>query len=404
MSKLTQSFLSKLKPDTTDRLLWDDAIPGFGVRIKSSGSVSFLIQYRNSGGRSRRYTLGRYGKLTLVEARKLAQRLFAQVAEGADPAEDRASKRNAPTIADLAGRFLTEYAEVHKKQSSVKEDRRIIENTIKPRLGGHKTADITRADIAKLHNAMRATPYEANRTVALLSKMFNQAELWGLRPDGSNPCRHVKRFRERQRERFFSAEELQAIGAVLERAAESGLVSVSCVVVVRLLALTGCRLGEILALNWDDVDLESRTIRLRDAKTGDRAVVLSALAAVLLQSLPRIGPFVVHGRDPDKRLSVNIIEKAWCKIRTQAGVENARLHDFRHTFGTYGGQGGHNAFLIRDLLGHRTLAMTGRYVERDNDPLRAASDQVASRIAAAMEGQQAAEIIPLTKKKSQKLS
>jgi integrase len=148
-------------------------------------------------------------------------------------------------------------------------------------------------------------------------------------------------------------------------------------------------LGEILALRWADVDLKAGLLRLPDSKTGAKTVPLGAPARVLLADLPKKGAHVVCGADPKQPLSVSALEKAWASLRVKAETPDARLHDFRHTVGTYGGAAGFNAFIIRDLLGHKTLAMTGRYVEKDADPLQRAADAVANRIAAAMEGKQA---------------
>ena len=397
MAKLTQSYLSKLNSDGCDRIVWDDALPGFGVRIKPLGAISFLVQYRNEGGRSRRYTLGRYGKLTADEARKAAKKVFANILGGADPAELKAAKRTAPTTGDLCDRYLADHAATHKKPSSVREDKRLINAVIKPAIGNLKTENVARADIAKLHNSKRATPYEANRALALLSKMFNLAELWSLRPDGSNPCRHIKRFQEQKRERFFNAGELKRIGAVLTAAEAENRFGICSLIAIRLLALTGCRVSEILSLRWESIDFEAGVIRLSDAKAGARDVALPTSAQVVLADVPRVGEFVVTGNDISRPLSSNTLSRVWAKIREAAEISDGRLHDFRHTVGTYGGQAGLNAFMVRDLLGHKTLAMTGRYVERDSDPMKKAADQVAGRIAAEMEGTESADIVPMLK-------
>jgi integrase len=219
--------------------------------------------------------------------------------------------------------------------------------------------------------------------------MFNLAEAWGLRPDGSNPCRHVKRFREAKRERFFSGDELKAVGAALAKAEAKGKESRAALLALRLLALTGCRVSEIVSLRWENVDLKAGLIRLPDAKAGARPVALPAPAQAILAERAKESGCVIEGRKPGKPLSRFDLDNAWRRIRKAAKLEDARLHDFRHTVGTYGGQAGYNAFLVRDLLGHKTLAMTGRYVEKDADPLKRAADAVANRIAAAMQGKQA---------------
>ncbi len=267
------------------------------------------------------------------------------------------------------------------------EDRRLIERRVRPALGTTKADAVTRADVMRLHHSMRATPYEANRTLALLSKLFNLAEAWRVRPLHSNPCTHVKRFAERKRERFFSAEELGRLGKALTEAEHAQSEKPGAIAAIRLLAFTGCRRGEIVGLRWEYVDLEAGVLRLPDAKAGARTVALGAPAAALLAELPRKGEYVIPSPfSSDQPLSFTALEDAWNRVCTSARIPDARLHDLRHTVGTYGGQARLNAFMIRDLLGHKTLAMTGRYVERDTNPLRAAADQVSARIAAAMSG------------------
>lgn len=205
--------------------------------------------------------------------------------------------------------------------------------------------------------------------------MFNLAELWGLRPDGSNPCRHVKHYPERKRDRFLTPDELGRVGQVLAEFEEGDFLDRNYAAAIRLLALTGCRFGEILSLQWKWVNILAGTLDLPDAKAGGRRVPLGAAALELLLSLQTAaaGPWVVAGASADQPMNKPSLEHAWVRIRKSARIEDVRLHDFRHTVGTYSGQAGHNAFVVRDLLGHKTLAMTSRYVGTDIDPLRAAA-------------------------------
>jgi integrase len=391
--KLTKRVVERASPaGNRDVWLWDKEMPGFGLRIKSSGVRSYIVQYRNTGGRTRRLALGRHGILTPEQARETARQRLAEAKRGSDPSADRHAVRKSCTVDQLCERYLREHAEPHKKASSVAEDRRLIKRRVRPTLGKMKADAITQDDVMRVHHSLRATPYEANRMLALLSKVFNLAEAWKVRPRHSNPCEHVKRYAERKRERFLSREELSRLGGVLAEAERTRTERPGVIAALKLLAFTGCRRGEVLALRWDYVDLEAGEVHLPDAKAGERTVTLGAPALALLAELPRVGPFVVTGVEADQPLKPSTLEEAWWRICERArivdakGEPSARLHDLRHTVGTYGGQSGLNAFMVRDLLGHKTLAMTSRYVERDTKPLRAAADQVSEKIAAAMSG------------------
>ncbi|HEX7776230.1 MAG TPA: integrase arm-type DNA-binding domain-containing protein, partial [Parvibaculum sp.] len=201
--RLTKQFVDALKPSSEEIFAWDSELKGFGVRVKPTGIKTYFLQYRNKQGRSRRYTLGRHGVFAPEEARKLARLRLADIQYGEDPAADRKSAREAPTMSELCERYLAEHSEPHKKPSSVREDRRLIVKRINPAIGALSVESVTRADVMKLQHAMRKTPYDANRMLATLSKMFNLAEAWGLRPDGTNPVRYVQRFPERKRDQFL---------------------------------------------------------------------------------------------------------------------------------------------------------------------------------------------------------
>lgn len=383
--RLTKRLVESLQPGPVgDRVVWDGDIPGFGIRVKPNGSRSYLIQYRNAGGRSRRFTLGRHGVLTAETARDLAREKLADVRKGGDPASERAARREAPTIALLCDRYLAEYSELHNKPSSVRQNRGIITRRIKPAFGGMKISELTRDDVMRFHGSLHGTPYDANRCLALISKMMNLAEVWGLRPLNSNPCRHVRRFKEEKRSRFLTHAELARVGEALAKAETERQVRPSVALAIRLYLLTGCRRGEVLNFEWAHVDFGRGTVRLVDAKTGGREVPLGTAALDLLRSAPRSGRYVVAGPQADKPLGANTVEDGWAKIRQRAGLDDVRIHDLRHTLGTHAALSGANAFVVRDLLGHKTLTMAGRYVERYIDPLRAAADDVTGKIAAAM--------------------
>ena len=420
MAKLTKRFVERVAPADKDLVLWDDVLPGFGLRVKASGVRSYVIQYRNVQGRSRRFTIGRHGILTPDEARKIAKDKLRAVAAGEDPAADRKAARSALDMAALCDRYLEEHVAVHNKPKTEKGCRSVVDLYIKPSLGSRKVAGVDFADVDKLHRSMKDTPRQANLTLSVLSKMLNLAERWEYRPLGSNPCKLIERYPENERERFLSEKELARLGAALDAAEKDGSASLDVCNALRLLALTGCRLNEVLGLRWDDVDFASSSLWLQDAKSGPRSHSVGALALALLDTIPRVdgSPAVFHGGD-DGRLADFTLQKAWRGqkarpkqkaapgqkaqpgqkakhgIRDVAGLKDVRIHDLRHTVGTYASQTGANAFLIRDKLGHSAVATTNRYVNKSDGPLRVLSDKVESRIGAAMRGEEPAEVVEL---------
>ncbi len=283
--KLTKRTVEAIAVGEADVLLWDDTLRGFGVKVTPKGVRVYVLQY-SFGGRSRRVTIGRHGELTVEEARRKALGLRAAVANGADPAGVRATDRAVPLLAEFAQRYLSEHAAVKKKPLSLAADERNLRNHILPAMGRLKVSAIARADVVRFHQSMKAKPGAANRCLALLSKMFNLAEKWGIRPDGSNPCRHVEKYPERSLERFLSLAELARLGAALREAEEKGE-HPSVIGALRLLTFTGCRRNEILTLRWEHVDLAGGCLRLPSSKTGKRVVPLGAPALAVLAALPR---------------------------------------------------------------------------------------------------------------------
>ncbi len=378
---------------------YDLKVRGLAVQVTTNGVVSFQL-YRKVKGRPERITLGRFPDLTIERARARAAELNNAIAQGANPAEAKRAYKGTPDLTSFANRYLTEYAQDRKKARSTAEDRRILNKTILPAFGSRKVAEVTRADVLKLHASMRATPYQANRVVALLSKMFNLAEAWGLRPDSSNPCRHVARFKEAKRERFLSSAELACLGKVLTEAERYEVESPSAVAAIRLLLFTGCRLSEILTLRWQEVDSERTCLRLADSKTGAKVVHLNAPALEVLAGLKREegNPYVIAG--PKQGAHLNDLETPWQRIREGAGLPEVRLHDLRHSFASVGAGARLGLVIIGKLLGHTQPATTARYSHLDADPLKQASEAIGQRIAAALKGKRAKVVtIQRTKKK-----
>jgi integrase len=399
--KITKRSVDALKPvDGAEAVLWDSELKGFGVRVQRGDAKSYVLHYRVGTGRGaplRKLTIGRHGSPWTAEAaRTEAKRLLGLVAQGKDPAGAKAEAKTAPTVAGLAERFLAEHAEAKRKASTAREYRRLLEHVVLPAIGKRKVADVTRRDIERLHQARRTTPTEANRALACLSTMFNIAERWGMRPEGSNPCRHIEKYPQRRRERFLSPEELARLGDAL--AAYDG--SPYAVAAVKLLVFTGARLGEVLGLRWEWIDFERGEARLPDSKTGAETLHLPPPALAVLAELPRFddNPYAIAGAKPGAAL-VNL-EKPWRAIRRPAGLDDVRLHDLRHAFASVAASSGMGLPIIGKMLGHSQPATTARYAHLASDPVKAAAAAVAGKIAAAMGGAignaaEGAEVVPL---------
>ena len=180
MPRLTKRMVQAIRPRTNEFFVWDDSLPGFGLRVYPSGQCSYCIQYKMHG-RTRRIALGRVEVLTPEQARRHAKELLSQAVLGADPASGRARERNAPTVGELSKRFLTDYVEVSNKPRTVKESRRLLGKYIVPRLGARKVKGLQRSEIEQFRNELRDTPFQANRALSALSKMLDLAESWGMR-------------------------------------------------------------------------------------------------------------------------------------------------------------------------------------------------------------------------------
>lgn len=366
MPKLTKRSVEKLPVQTQDYITFDSEVNGFGVRVLPSGKRSYMVQYR-SGGRTRRIAIGQHGAITVEQARRKAKELLGAVASGQNPAEVIALQRGAPTVASVGERFLREHVATRCKPSTAREYRRALELFIYPAMGNHKIIDVARADIAKLHHGLRHVPYQANRTLGVLSKLFTLCEVWNLRPDGSNPCRHVSKFREEKRERYLSAAELRRLGETLAQMEASGLETAFVVAAFRLLILTGCRLGEIQTLRWSYV--VGRYLELPDTKTGARRIPLPPAAQDVLAALPRLdgNPFVIAGAIDGQH--VTDLQKPWRRIRAAAGLEDVRIHDLRHTYASNAVANGMPIQMVGKLLGHTQIQTTMRYAHLADDPV-----------------------------------
>lgn len=396
--KLTEAKVRDLPaPEAGDRTEWDGEIRGLGIRVWAGGKKTWIVKYRTETGTQRKLTIGPWPTISADEARRRAKRAMAEVVDGGDPAATKQERKAAPTVAELAQRYMEQHVAEKNKPRTQAEVRKLLNRIIIPALGEKRAADVTAGDVATMHHNWRHTPRQANFALSVASKMFALAETWGLRQKGSNPARGHERYKENARERYPTEAELRKIGAALSTLEQAGGIHPSSALTIRLLALTGMRLSEVIALEWSDFRPEEGMLVVRDGKAGGRRHPVGASAIAMLSAREKISEWIAPGEEGP--ISPQTVERAWNRVCEMAGVADLRLHDLRHGYGTYAGQTKANAFLVRDALGHKTLAMTGRYVGKDADPLRQLADQVSGRIGAAMSGAQAT-VVPAKKRKS----
>ena len=326
--RLTKRTVDALTVQAKDTVFWDRDLAGFGVRVHATGRKTYVVQSRGPGG-LKRVTLGHHGDMAADEARKRAAVVIDRIKRGEPPV----SAPPAPelTVAALAERYMRAHVLVRCKSSTAGTYRFVLDRHILPALGETPVGAVGRSDIAALHHRLRATPTMANAAVDILSKMFSLAEAWDRVPPGRNPCRAVRRYKARTRERFLTPEEFRRLGRVLRDAEADGSVWPPAVAAIRLLLLTGCRRSEILTLRWDDVDRTAGELRLRDSKTGPRMVPLTRAVAAVLDGIARVpgNPWVIVGQRRNDRLTK--LDNYWQPIRAEAGLEDVRLHDLRHS-------------------------------------------------------------------------
>ena len=426
-AQITKRLLDTLRPAASEHFVWDGQVAGFGVRVQTSGAMSYVVKYRAGSGRSaptRRLTLGKVGTLTPDEARTLAKKMLGSVAHGADPAAQKAADKRASTLADVAEQFLVEHMAAKRSASSAASYRDLIERLALPDLGTRKADKVTTAEVGRLHSRLSHIPYQANRLLRVLSSLFTFAARAHVVPFGFNPCRGIEFFPEEGRERYLTTAELARIGEAIREAETVGLsylvdssrstakhapkeinrrtvIGPHAAAAMRLLIFTGARLREILHLEWDHVDIERGMLMLPTSKTGKKTIVLNAPALAILNALPQSGNFVIAGTSPDKPRSD--LKKPWRAVSKRAGLEGVRIHDLRHTHASVGAGSGLGLPIIGKLLGHTQSATTQRYAHLDNDPLRKASEHIANHLAAAMgEARPSAPVIDIDKVKRSK--
>ena len=433
--KISNRTVEALRPQAKTFVAYDEALAGFGVRVTSNGTKSWIVEYRAGGGgrgaHTRRITIANAALIGADQARREARNVLARVRLGADPAAERADQRSATTFAQIADDYMEREIKPKRADKTANLYELVFRLHILPEIGAKRAREINHADIDRLHRKVGAdAKVTANRAVVLITAVFNWAggsrdnksNQYGL-PGGFNPALGIKRYPEESRERFLTGEELLRLGEAIREAETVGIpyeidptkpkakhapkpenrrtmISPHVAAALRLLLFTGARLREILHLKWDHVDFERGILLLPKSKTGKKTIVLNGPALAILSNLPRLGEFVVAGqsaggRSEDEEQPRADLNRPWRAVRRRAGLGDLRIHDLRHSFASVGVGGGMGLPIIGKLLGHRHTATTEKYAHLDTDPLRKASNRIGESIAAAMgEAADGADVVP----------
>ncbi len=424
--KLTKRTVDAAAPRAHRYVVWDPELPGFGLRVETSGSKSYFVRYRSKVGGSnspkRFLTIGRHGRpfgelgasLTADSARAEAKRILGAVANGADPAGQKTEAKNKPTVRALFDEYMRLHVEPKLKPKTAKLHRSTFGIYVLPKWGQRRAEDLRKSDLLKLHAQLVSKQATSNRILGYVSAMYSWAGENGYVVEGFNPASGIARFRENKRERYLSADEMVRLGSAIREAETLGIpwevdedrpkakytpksdkrhtpISPQAAAALRLLLFTGARLREILHLQWQHVDVERAALFLPDSKTGKKTIYLNAPALAVLEALPRTGTYVFPG-EPRKSTSNSErqeqprhdLKRPWEGIRRIAKLEGVRLHDLRHTHASFGVGGGLGLPIIAKLLGHAQIRTTERYAHLDADPVRLGSELIGKRIAEAL--------------------
>jgi integrase len=362
MPKLTKTTIDNLKPTATEQWVWCSDLPGFGVRCQPSGNKTYIARYRTLDGTQRKQKIARTCDMPPDKARELARKVFAAVAEGKDPKQEQREAKAAPTVAELAERYMKEHAHPFKKPASVRSDANNWRLHILPALGHKKVKAVTKADVLALLGSMSDKQAAGNQVVALLSKAFNLAEDWEWREANSNPCQRVKKYKIKEKELILSPEQIGQLDHAMTAMTRDGQIRPEFAAFIRLLMLTGCRKCEVMHARTEWLDMERGLLLLPDSKVGQRKIQLSPAAMNIAAALKaNSGEWLIPGRRNGQPLQTPY--KVWKAIKQAAGIPlELRLHDLRHSAGSLAHMAGATQKQVATMLGHNQLSTTERYL------------------------------------------
>jgi len=384
----TVKWIEGLKPGPTERWYWDREQRGLGLRLNTKGEAWFVVQYRvKHTARRRRLALGRYGTITLDEAKNRARRYLSAGLDGKDLHAEGQAKALRLTFNGLADQWLELHVRAKRATRTVKDYEDVLRRYLRPALGTHLVEEIRRTDVLMLHRRMSATPKVANYAVIVGKAAVNFGTKQGLLPLGlHNPFGGVELYGAEGRERFLSEAELIRIGEALAELETTTMVSLWGAAALRLLIFTGARSDEILTLEWTWVNFDESALLLPRSKTGKRRIALNAAAIEVLKAIPRVrrNPYVIVGKKAGEHLVS--LQKPWKLVCAKAKVKNCRIHDLRHSYASFAASDGLSLHMIGKLLGHKVPATTARYAHLAEDALRRANENLGGRLGMLLNG------------------
>jgi integrase len=410
MAKLTKRTVESAETGSADYIIWDEDLPGFGLRVFASGKRSYVVQYR-AKGRSHRYTIGLHGVWAPETARREAKALLGQIARGGNPAEQRKLDREAITVKDLCTRYLADLRQGlvlgkrgrPKKATTIVTDVGRIQRHLIPLLGSRRVRDLTRGDIAQAMKDIMAGKTRADvktgklrdraivrggigtatRTIGLFGGILSYAAELGIIE--SNPTHGVRKPKDNVNGRRLSEQEYRALGEILRNATEDGQYATAAEM-IRVLALTGCRRSEIIKLRWDEVDVEGSCLRLTDSKEGAsvRPVGLPVLEYFEERHEEGVEGYVFPGWTDDTPFGS--FPRHWAKILGKTELADITPHVLRHSFASIANDLGFTEATIAALVGHSRGTVTSRYIHTIDTALIMAADNIAGYIQGLLDG------------------
>ena len=369
-TRLTQARIRALRPQKTVRDIRDADLRGFGVRLYPTGRKCFFIHSQHERKRVWKI-VGDAASLRVEDARNRARSMLAANRNGVQAASEHV------LFEEVADEVFSRYGR-HWKPGTLRVNRSYFANQILPWFRGRPITDITATDVRAWFASLHATPVAADRAAPVLSVIMAQAEIYGYRPEGSNPCKGIRRYRRKGRERFLSTEEFNRLGKELNHHEENARMHVA---IIRLLLLTGCRSSEIVTLRWKEY--RNGHLHLEDTKTGPRMVWLSSPARRILDQQPRTSPWVFPSTRIGKPVDVSSVSQFWQRLRSEAGLCDVRLHDLRHSYASVAVMTGESILTVGRLLGHNDPGTTLKYTHLADDMVARAAEAMGSLLAGA---------------------